>query len=187
MGKKAQVYGHDEDGFMTLIPRVQDVTGSSIHEGEDSAEYWRERCLHAEKKYDHLKKQTNIAYGLNPATTPDPDKEYDAYMEELGRMIAKEDEDLARAEAELAALEAESERLDELHEQPESSVPMPSVDDPPFSAGLGLSFGSGKDPRLYRLSDGVDLDKAPKERFVGGEIEIQPGRGFHIGLHWRKE
>ncbi|MCM1231722.1 MAG: hypothetical protein NC489_16515 [Ruminococcus flavefaciens] len=158
MDKNTQLYGRDADGFMELIPRVKNVTGCSIHQGDDSAEYWKNRCLHAESKYGKLKKQVNRTYGATRTPVQDDDED--------------DDEVLARIEADLAQVDAE------LH--------LASVDDPPLSAGIGLSFGPGRDPKLYRVSDGADLEDLPKEHFVGGEIEIQPGRGFHIGFHWRR-
>ncbi|MCM1295024.1 MAG: hypothetical protein NC311_05735 [Muribaculaceae bacterium] len=130
------------------------MTGCSIHQGDDSAEYWKNRCLHAESKCDKLKKQINRTYGAT--RTPEP-----------------ADASLSRLEAMLDQMEAERE--------------LASIDDPPMSAGVGLSFGPGRDPKLYRVSDGADLEDLPKEHFVGGEIEIQPGRGFHIGFHWRRK
>lgn len=158
MSKKTQLYGRDKEGYMTLIPKIQHVAGSSTHESE-SAEYWKARALHAEEKCEKLKGHLNIQYGgrLKPVQ-PDDD-------EEAERALAELEEESRRLDAE----------LDELIGTPTSK----------FSAGLGLTFGPGKEPKLYGLSDpsGAHSD----EKFAGGEIEIQPGRGFHIGLHWRKD
>jgi len=159
MSKNTQLYGRDEDGFMELIPKIQNVTGCSIHQGDDSAEYWKKRCLQAEDKCERLKKSLNRTYGVTRPTVPEDEDDDDAI--------------LARLEADLAQVDAV------LH--------LATIDDPPLSSGVGLSFGPDKDPKLYRVSDGADLEDLPKERFTGGEIEIQPGRGFHIGLHWRRQ
>lgn len=159
MDKKHPTYGHDEDGFMRLIPREHHATGCSIHEGQDSAEYWKNRCLHAEKKYNSLKRKTNTAYGR------------------AGQVQDLTDEE---AEEELERLEAEYDALDA------RDAALSSIDDPQLSVGIGVSFGPEMDPRLYRLSD-RDGELSSGEKFVGGEVEIQPGRGFHIGFHWRKK
>lgn len=157
MGKKTQLYGRDKEGYMTLIPKVQHVAGSSTHERE-SAEYWKARALHAEEKCKKLKGHLNTQYGgsLQPAGLDD---------EEAERILAELEEESARLDAEQDAL---------------MGMPVSG-----FSAGLGLSFGPGKEPKLYGLSDPSGTH--PGEKFAGGEIEIQPGRGFHIGLHWRKD
>lgn len=155
MGKQFPKYDHDEDGFMRLIPRTLNVTGCSIHEGQDSVEYWKNRCMKAEEKVKRLEREIDSVYQL---------------LEEATEQCKK---DIAKLEEELNA------------EPSGYDSPYASVDDR-LNCGLGLSFGPGQDPRLYRLSD-RDGDLSSSEKFAGGEVEIQPGRGFHIGLHWRKK
>lgn len=168
MGKRKPAYGHDKDGFVELIPRVQNVAGCSIHEGQDSAEYWKNRCLHAESKYDSLKRSVNKTYGRQQ---PEPRRDADdEYLDSIDQFIAD--------------LDAELEQMDREKEEAMSSIE--DEIERPFNIGLGLSFGPGKDPKLYRLSD-RDGELRLREKFVGGEVEIQPGRGFHIGLHWRRD
>lgn len=151
MGKKS--YGRDADGYMVLVPKVQNVSGNSLHTNDnDSVEYWKARCLRAEKEVARLKKDNDRVYEL------------------LEESIEDDEEEIRRLERELA----------EFDDSEYTSDPKP------LNCGLGLSFGPDKDPKLYRLSD-RDGDLDPHERFVGGEIEVQPGRGFHIGLHWRKK
>lgn len=154
----------DKDGYMVLIPKpsVQTtIQGDSTYTPDNAskAEYWRKRC-------EKLEKELKDAYDLMDMMreTIDGHTRFIDDLNELHRMELDEAKEFDRPGEPQTPDEEDSYQSE-------------------FDAGIGLSFGGGKDPKLYRLSD-PQGPLAPKRKFAGARVEIQPGRGFGVKLRW---
>jgi len=59
-------------------------------------------------------------------------------------------------------------------------------EDPYFEDGIGVRFGGDKPTKMYRLED-PDGELVPKREFAGGVMEVAPGRGFRVGVRFKKK
>ena len=174
MSKRPDLRGYDKDGYMELIPRSTQSTAmmcSSIHEGDDSSTYWKARCEELEKENAKLKEDIDGMLDI---------------MDQQRELLDSVQAEIENA-VQIRLLAAGGARETVQHDSHLAQISDPTESsDSDFEWGVGLQFGGGKEPELYRISD----KKGPlvqKRKFAGGVVEVQPGRGFRVGLRWKAD